>query len=232
MNYKRNKKYFTSSIGLMYLGLTLIIFGVFTLPISFFIGTVFIPIILIVGGIVCFIVQSSSKPSGKDIDDDLFNFLAKQDLKSRALDRLGIDESEVMEIEPVYFDGYHFEGSSVVRDKKDNKARASMGRAVYFFFTKNEVYCYTYTVSLIDNNISEDTDTYFYSDIVSVATTTATGTISNPAKPTMAPINYQYDCFKLTTTGGTSMQAGLRDKAGAERSINGMRNLIKAKKQG
>ncbi len=231
MNYKRNKKYFTGALAMTYLAIALLLLGIFSLPVSALLGNTTFSIICIVIGVVLLIVQKGSCPKDSDIDAELFNYLANQNLKSKALDKLGLDESEIMEIAPVYFDGYHFENVNEVKIGKDKKARSSQGRAVCFFFTKNEVYCYTYTVSLIENFTSEDTDTYFYSDIVSVATTTANGTI-NSIKTSVKPQSYQYDCFKLTTTGGTSMQAGLRDKAGAERSINGMRNLIKEKKKG
>ncbi len=229
MNYKRNKKYFTGSLGLTYLAVVLIVIGIWLFLVCALFGNLTFPIICLIMGAGLLVYQQVTCPKDSEIDADLFNYLAKQNLKSRALDKLGIDESEVMEIAPVYFDGYNFDNVNEVKIGKDRKARSSQGRAVYFFFTKNEVYCYTYTVSLIENFSSEDTDTYFYSDIVSVATTTGTGTINKVKAKSQS---YQYDCFKLTTTGGTSMQAGLRDKAGAERSINGMRNLIKAKKQG
>lgn len=230
MNYKRNKKYFAGSASINYLAAVLIGLGVVTFPASALFGSPAFSLICLIAGALLFIVQIASSPKDSDIDAELFGYLARQNLKERALEKLGLDESEVMEIEPVYFDGYHFDNVTLVKIGKDNKARSSRGRAVYLIFTKNEVYCYTYTVSLTEHYISEDTDTYFYSDIVSVATTTENGTVQSGKS--LKPISYTYDCFKLTTTGGNSMQAGLRDKSGAERSINGMRNLIKAKKQG
>jgi len=236
MDYERNRKYFNfgaqtnSKASFIGAGIFMLIFGfIFMIGLSAMeMGA--IGLIMLIPGVIM-IIAGANKTNifDSDIDDDLIRYFKEQKLKEKALDKLGLDESEVMEIAPVYFDGYHFDGATVIVGK-DGKARSSMGRAVYFFFTKNEVHCYTHTKSLIDSFCSEDTDTYFYSDIVSVSTVTQSGSSTlAPGKPAK---NYQYDCFKLTTTGGTSVQAALRDKAGAERSINGMRNLIKAKKQG
>lgn len=251
MNYERNRKYFNGTAGpasgLIMAGVTLAIVGFIVLlgiisadvdfddvPSSFW----FLFFLLLIGGIIMIISGLKAKPSilDSEIDMELMQYFERQNLKEKALDKLGLDESEVMEIAPVYFDGYHYEGAQV-KIGLDNKARSSLGRAVYFFFTKNEVHCYMHTVSLVENFCSEDTDTYFYSDIVSVSTTMQSGSVTPVVQNNgfagnqMQVRTYQYDCFKLTTTGGTSVQASLRDKAGAERSINGMRNLIKAKKQ-
>ena len=234
MNYERNKKYFingtrNSAETFFITGIVLIILGIIMMiPLSMAeMGG--IGLIYIIPGIILVLVgKNKTDTLDSDIDDDLIRYFKEQNLKEKALDKLGLDETEVMEIEPVYIDGYHFDGATVVVGK-DGKARSSLGRAVYFFFTQNEVHCYTHTKSLVDSFCSEDTDTYFYSDIVSVSTVTQSG--SSTLAPGRPAQNYQYDCFKLTTTGGTSVQASLRDKAGAERSINGMRNLIKAKKQ-
>jgi hypothetical protein len=246
MNYERNNKYFTQAIPVPkpYLGPLALLASVLTttgfmlLVLGFifedFIGMIGIGIPMLILGIFCISTCRKISKAGangtknkicdNEIDMQLTNYFKQQNLKERALEKLGLDESEVMEIDPVYFDGYHFEGAQI-KVGDDNQARSSLGRAIYFFFTQNEVHCYTHTVSLITNFYSEDTDTYFYSDIVSVSTVTSSGV--TPQQRT-----YQYDSFKLTTKGGTSIQASLRDKAGTERSINGMRNLIKAKKQG
>lgn len=228
MNYKRNKKYFFGNTVLGYIGMVLTCLGVISIPVMLITGSIVVALLLIVLGLTLYFI-AIRRPKDKDIDAELFGFFANANLKERALAKLGIDESEITEIAPVYLDGYCFNAAATVRIGKDGKARSSLGRAVYFFFTQNEVYCYTYTVSLIESMFSEDTDTYFYNDIVSVATTTGTGTIT--AKNGIKTKNYQYDSFKLTTSGGTSMEAGLRDKAGVERSIIGMRNLVKEKKQ-
>lgn len=248
MNHERNRKYFDSmsqtnsagkAVGITF-GAIFILLGIIIMFLMFSEDESATPgIVCFIVGVVFFSVGCSMKTSNvldSEIDMELMQYFERQNLKEKALDKLGLDESEVMEIAPVYFDGYHYEGAQV-KIGLDNKARSSLGRAVYFFFTKNEVHCYMHTVSLIENFCSEDTDTYFYSDIVSVSTTMQSGSVTpivqnnGFAGNQIQARTYQYDCFKLTTTGGTSVQASLRDKAGAERSINGTRNLIKAKKQ-
>ena len=90
------------------------------------------------------------------------------------------------------------------------------------FFSQNEVHCYTYNFDTTQNKHTEATDVYFYRDIVSVSTASESTEV---LKETV-----DYESFKLTTAGGTALQVSLRDVSNAQRSINAMRALLKAKK--
>ena len=243
MNYERNKKYFTqvangSAVALLILGIFILIIGLATMEIMidaemYFFTSFFVTLgfgLVIGGGIL--VAKGNSSMTDSEIDAELRRYFEQQNIEAKALEKLGLSEDDEMEIEPISFYGYHFDGVNQVKIGSDNKARSSQARIVYFFFTKNEVYCYTHTVSLIENVYSEDTDTYFYSDIVSVSTVTSNGTVVLPGAQQQQQRSYQYDSFKLTTTGGTSIQVSLYDKSSMDRSINSMRNLIKTKKQG
>lgn len=95
------------------------------------------------------------------------------------------------------------------------------------FFSSNEVHCYTYDFSITESSQKESTDVYFYKDIVSVSTQTD-GSEYSVGKGKSSQFDYEY--FKLTTTGGTSISCAVRNIDDAQRSINGMRALIKSKK--
>ena len=95
---------------------------------------------------------------------------------------------------------------------------------VCFFFSQNEVHCYVYKFNTLRNQFFEETEVYFYKDIVSCSTSTEVVQFLNNN------VNYEY--FKLTTTGGTSISASFRDIDYAQRSINAMRSLLKIKKMG
>ena len=248
MNYERNLKYFNNinntnnaakAAPFFGIGFFLIIVGLATFGIALDAEMYFLCFLPAIGCFLCaagaIIAKKttvSDAVSDEEIDAELRRYFENQNLKDRAFEKLGLDESEVMEIEPIYFYGYHFDGVNQVKIGKDNRARSTQGRVVYFFFAKNEVHCYTHTASLVNNFYSEDTDTYFYSDIVSVSTVTTNGAVLPNPQVQASQRYYQYDCFKLTTTGGTSIQAALYNKSSIEHSINKMRNLIKAKKQG
>lgn len=153
------------------------------------------------------------------------------DLTPRALSRLGLDIEEVKEIAPIIFDGYSFEDCTRVKRGLDGIWRSDRYKVVQLFFSLNEVHIYTYSYSTIMENTSENTDVYFYKDIVSVSTSTETTTINRYNGQNNVGTQVQYECFKLTTAGGTSLKVSIRDSANAQRSINAMRQLLRAKKQ-
>lgn len=107
---------------------------------------------------------------------------------------------------------------------EDGKWRTNKYQSTTLFFSANEVHCYTYSYSTTEEKKTESTDVYFYKDIVSVST--ASDTIKYPEETKET----EYEYFKLTTTGGTALSVTLRDKDGAQESINNMRKLLKQKK--
>ena len=144
------------------------------------------------------------------------------------------------------------------KKSKDNRWRTSNYNAIMFFFSADQVYCYELRFSLLENKKQEKTDEYFYRDIVSVSTesgavTPAAGSeieglggwtalLPGPlqflfilralwghAKRRAETINFEY--FKLTTSGATTISATIFDMESAERSVNGMKSLVRGKKQ-
>jgi hypothetical protein len=181
--------------------------------------------ILLLVGAAWIYLKVGGKPKDEDIDRAVESQLS--DLRQRALKKLGIDEDEVNEIAPISFDGYKYGSDAVVKRGKDGKYRSNKYEAVMFFFSANEVHCYTYSFSITSDNQKEATDVYFYKDIVSVSTQTE-GTSYSVGKGKSSEFDYEY--FKLTTTGGTYISCNVRNADDAQRSINGMRSLIKSKK--
>lgn len=168
------------------------------------------------------------------VTDQEYDSIARSvltDLTPRALSRLGLDIDEVKEIAPIIFDGYSFEDCTRVKRGLDGIWRSDRYKVVQLFFSLNEVHIYTYSYSTIMENTSENTDVYFYKDIVSVSTSAETTTINRYNGQNNAGTQVQYECFKLTTAGGTSLKVSIRDSASAQRSINAMRQLLRAKKQ-
>lgn len=169
-------------------------------------------------------LQIGGRPTDAEIDAVVTSQL--HDMKKRALNKLGLDEDEVKEIAPIVFDGYVYK-KALIKQGKDMKYRSNKYQAVMFLFSTNEVHCYTYDFSITENSQRESTDVYFYKDLVSVSTQTE-GTEYSVGKGKSSQFDYEY--FKLTTTGGTSISCAVRNADDAQRSINGMRALIKSKK--
>ena len=79
------------------------------------------------------------------------------------------------------------------------------------------------STTILNEESSRVLQEYDYKDIVSVSTASESTTLLGQ--------NVDYDFFKLTTAGGTALSVSLRDVSNAQRSINAMRTLLKAKKQ-
>lgn len=220
MDYKRNQKYFQPMnlklpIIVCVVGLVLMLAGD---------AGVVLGLVAIAAGVLLIVLQVKGRPTDADIDAVVASQL--KGMKSRALKKLGLDEDEVSEIAPISFDGYVYK-RALIKQGKDGKYRSNKYQAVMFFFSSNEVHCFTYDFSITESGQKESTDVYFYKDIVSVSTQTD-GTEYSVGKGKSSQFDYEY--FKLTTTGGTSISCAVRNIDKAQRSINGMRSLIKSKK--
>lgn len=220
MDYAKNKKYFEPMN--LKLGIIACIVGLLLLCAGG--GAAVIGLIAIAIGVLVIVMQVKGRPTDADIDAAVTSQLAN--MKARALKKLGVDEDEVNEIAPISFDGYVY-NNALIKLGKDGKYRSSKYQAVMFFFSGNEVHCFTYDFSITESGQRESTDVYFYKDIVSVSTQTE-GTEYSVGKGKSSQFDYEY--FKLTTTGGTSISCSVRNIDDAQRSINGMRSLIKSKK--
>ena len=154
-------------------------------------------------------------------------------MKPRALNKLGVDESEVSEVPPIILSGYDFDFENVeverVKQGADGKWRSNIYKVIMIFFTSNEVHCYTIRFKTTKNLIiGEATDVYFYQDIVSASTSSE----REKVKVNEKEIIINSEAFKLTTKGGTSLTVNLLDAQYAQESVNAMRALLREKKQG
>lgn len=151
-----------------------------------------------------------------------------------ALKKLGIDEDQVKEASPIFFDGYYYEDIPGAGEwdckKEDGVFRSSNYNAVQFFFSADQVYCYQLRFSFVRDKLQETTDEYFYRDIVSVSTQSDSTNWVRDDKS--GNVQVSFEKFKLTTSGGTSIEATVFNLGEKERAIQGMKNLLRSKKQG
>lgn len=232
MNYELTKKYFkVVDETINYTAyITMIIVGIIMMPMINIvpvigiigIGFIVLGIFLIVNRKNKIKAEKNSIPSDSQYDAEVAKKLAR--LKEQALNKLGLDEDEVKEIEPISFHNYVYKGASNYKVGQDKQYRTNKYEAVMLFFSQSEVHCYKYRFDTTEDKKTEETDVYFYRDVVSVATA------SDEVKLGDQSLNYEY--FKLTTAGGTALTVSLQDVDNAQRSINAMRSLLKEKKQG
>ena len=165
-----------------------------------------------------------------DIKSDRIARERMTNIKSRALNRLGLDADEVKEVPPIVVSGYDFSRQNIKAwIGKDGKPRSNFYKAVVIFFSQNEMHIYTSTFSLDDTTEMEGTDVYFYQDIVSVST--APNNIHVDGKDKNNGIDIQTIAFRLVTKGGTSVTVDMFNNYNVGRSVNAMRALLRERKE-
>ncbi len=157
--------------------------------------------------------------------------------KSMALRKLGIDEEEVQEIEPVVFEGYVF------NDKIENLvARASTNTWVsseymitWLFFGEREVFIYQYSFSMVSDSKKENTMQYFYQDVTNFTASAETyQKIVAASSGCMGNVQYMQaaadaDEFKIVVPGDT-LRCSMTPTESTDAAIRGMRNKLREMK--
>jgi len=232
MDYNRNQLYFNPIPKKSFeTGVIFAIVGIIILIVGINLGVVGIVIGLVVIGLgVLLIVKTVNYNKNRTIitDAEIDTTCADhlKNLKSMAIKKHSIDEDQVKEYDPLQFEGYYYERlpNAAFQYKKgdDGKLRSSNYNAVMFLFSSEQVFCYEYKFSLLEDKKQEKTDEYFYKDIVSVST-------QSDAK-THGDVTFNFEYFKLTTSGGTTISAQYSVTGETEDALKAMKNLLRNKK--
>ena len=123
-------------------------------------------------------------------DDAFDNIVAAQrnarNTRQLALNKIGLDEDELKEIPDVSFEGFQIDtwnngtldGFSKVG--ADGKWRSGKYAMIHLFFSSTQVYVYSYTFSVYNNDRQERTEEYFYKDSTNFSTSSETVNAYNP----------------------------------------------------
>ena len=183
--------------------------------------------VLIVGLALLVISSGGSGISDSEYDSSVSGYAGSLS-KTKALRKLGVDESEVNEIAPIIMGGYDFKGADMFKEGKDKLWRSNVYKVIMLFFSRNELYCYEARFKTTEDKIlGESTDVYFYQDIVSAST----ASVSEKVNISGNEVTINSEAFKLTTKGGTSITVNILNAYQAQESVNAMRALLREKKQ-
>lgn len=211
-------------------------------------------LILIGGAATAFLYFMKKTATDTEVDNIVAEELEK--IEKRGLNKIGLDESEVDLISPIVIRGSYKkdlnqDAKAHFRKGNDDKLRYSLLKAIVFYFSEKQVYCYTNVVDIVTGkHYQESTDEYFYSDIVSVSTLSAAveeyekkySKLTGRTKITAKKRTFDIESFQLTTSGGTSISAVIRDEQAestyggtmetesTENKIKAMRNLLRERK--
>lgn len=174
----------------------------------------------------------SKKPiSDAEYDQMVVDYLNSKDFRKLALNKIGVDEDEVKEIEPIHFEGYKFGKNCFSKYCDDNKWRSSCYQVTWLFFSANEVFLYQNTFNMDEDGRKETTENYFYKDVTNFSTTSKTEEtpVYDKKKDDVVLKNVDTDEFAITVPGD-KLYCALESNDYTESSIKAMKAMLREKK--
>lgn len=178
-------------------------------------------------------------PGMKDADYDALvqSKIKSIDFKQKALNKIGLDESQVSEIEPVHFEGYWFDEKKTIAKwgKNDKEWRSSAYQVSWIFFSSSQLYAYQYTLNMDEDGKKESTEEYFYKDITNFSTTSDTveksvlDKISCKGEQTYVLKNVDANKFSIVVPNDR-FYCSMDQNEYTERAIQGMKAMLREKK--
>lgn len=95
------------------------------------------------------------------------------DFKRMAMEKCGLDEDDVYEIEPAMLQGFVFENAYAKR-LANGEWISSSYQVSWIFFTSDQLNIYRYTFNMDDDKIKESTDQFYYKDVTALSTASET----------------------------------------------------------
>jgi hypothetical protein len=168
----------------------------------------------------------------EEYDAIVSGYLSRLNTKEKAINKIGLDEDQIKEIEPVHFEGYYFDGKKTFfKMGKDGKYRSSAYQVSWLFFSSTQVYLYQTTFNLDEDGKKEITEEYFYKDITNFST--SSDTVETPywdikQKKSLLK-NVDSNRFRLVVPGD-SFYCQMAQNDYTERAIQGMKTKLREKK--
>lgn len=181
----------------------------------------------------------------KMIGDDEFDRLITESrnleaLKQKAMNKIGLDESELAEIPPVALEGYVTSKDAAKRTGRDMFYRTSRYGITWIFFSAKQIYLYRYQYSLSTDWKVENVEEYFYKDVTNFSTFSESEEAMMPRTGCRGAgkfdkRNVEYHNFALIVPGDkqTVPYTGYSknyDVSSIERSVQAMKQKLREKK--
>ena len=155
------------------------------------------------------------------------NEVASMNIKQKALKKLGVEEEEVKEIQPLHLFGYNDVNSDRRYLVLGDDWLTSNFHDTWLFFSQDRVLYYNIDVSMKDNKVNEKTEEFSYKDITSVATADATWEWKVNKKRSLT---HTVNTFALKVFG-EKFEVTIWDSAGVEAQIKTIKNKVREKKE-
>lgn len=174
----------------------------------------------------------SKKPiSDSEYDAMVQAVLYSNDYKKKALNKIGLDEDQVKEIEPVHFEGFVFDKQSLAKQGDDGLFRSSKYQVSWLFFSATQLYLYQNTFNMDEDGKKEATEEYFYKDVTNFSTSSDTVETPFYDKDKNETILKNVDSNRFAiTVPGDKFYCSLQQNDYTERAIQGMKAMLREKK--
>ena len=158
MDYTKNQNYFNEPGGCLGgIGILLILGSIG----GFMNGDTGAALAVLVVGIALLATSSGGSGISDSEYDSSVSGYANGLSRTKALRKLGVDESEVNEIAPIIMGGYDFKGADMFKEGADKLWRSNVYKVIMLFFSRNELYCYEARFKTTEvEMLGEATDVY------------------------------------------------------------------------
>ena len=174
---------------------------------------------------------------------DLVNRL---NLKQRAIEKIGLDESQINEIPPVLITAFEFDGEGVYVQQEEGDIKGTFRsvsnkyKVTWIFFSNTQIYTYTYTLDTISDDRFELTRDFFYTDVTCIRTAHTVkekiitrrdkGCRGCLKKPQYIHANIEWDTLQIVVPSDDYAFTCVTDDS-IEQSIQAAKAMIREKKQ-
>lgn len=170
------------------------------------------------------------------------NKINSLNLKARAIENIGLDESEIQEIEPIMLSSFLFGKDTYIKINADG-AVSNQYAVTWLFFSATQVYTYKFILDTTSDNTWEITHDLFYTDITCFTTQrrvvenikskmVSAGGCSGclgGQKEEFSKRNYVVDTLEIDVPQA-SFSFEMRNSENVERSIQAVKNMLRDKK--
>ena len=169
------------------------------------------------------------------------NLVAKKcsdfNFRQKAIDKIGLDESQIQEIPPVMLSSFVFDNDVLIKTN-NNEAVSSQYSVTWIFFSAMQMYTYQFIYDMTSDNTWEYTKDYFYTDITCFSTqryvkekiesSLGSGCLSKN-KESVNKSLYVIDRLEIIVPG-SAYSFSLRNSDTIEQSIQAAKAMIREKK--
>ena len=168
------------------------------------------------------------KVKDEDYDAVVEGMLKSLNTYQKAIDKIGLDESELKEIPPITLVGY--EDSEFSKTTASGAYRSNKYSVTHLFFSATQVYMYQIIFNTMKNEKKERTEEYFYKDITNFSTSTDSTeatSFGGGCSPQAKKVSIEVQRFALIVPGDKFSCATYGD---IEQSVKAMKNKLREKK--